>query len=175
MSVARLVAGQARKPSGAFGRLFFARLLNRVNRESNALTLESLRLEPSDRALEVGFGGGVLLAQLMLALRKGHVAGIDFSPEMVAFCEQRFRKAIRAGRMELKCASVDSIPYEAGRFTKACSVNSVYFWPSLPDGLAELARALKPGGMLSIVIGFGGPCWHGSRLALSESSCFLAC
>ncbi len=153
MSVAKFLAAQARKPSGAFGKLLFARLLNRVNRAENALTLESLRLEPGDRALEVGFGGGDLLAQMMPALRKGHVAGIDFSPEMVAFCEHRFRDAIRAGRMELKCASVDSIPYEAGRFTKACSVNSVYFWPSLPDGLAELARALKPGGMLSIAIG----------------------
>ena len=42
MSVASLIAGQLRKPSGLFGRLVVARILNRGNAPMNALTMERL-------------------------------------------------------------------------------------------------------------------------------------
>jgi SAM-dependent methyltransferase len=48
---------------------------------------------------------------------------------------------------------------------KAVSLNSLYFWPDPEAAFAELARVLRPGGLL--VIGFEPPeelaKWRGSR------------
>ena len=59
--------------------------------------------------------------------------------------DQRCRADFREG-------SVDSIPFGSASFTKACTVNSVYFWRSLEAGFAEIHRVLAPGGR--IVVGF---------------------
>ncbi|MDH3763640.1 MAG: class I SAM-dependent methyltransferase [Gammaproteobacteria bacterium] len=40
-----------------------------------------------------------------------------------------------------------------GRYLdRACSVHTIYFWPQLSSGLAELARVIRPGGRL--LLGF---------------------
>ena len=54
--------------------------------------------------------------------------------------------------MELRCASAERLPYDDGSFTKACTVNTVYFWPKPAAGISELSRVLAVGGRL--VIGF---------------------
>jgi hypothetical protein len=63
------------------------------------------------------------------ALSRGRLAGVGFSPEMVAACTKRFASLIAAGRVELRCTKrtlsrtatpnstrpVRSIPYTSGR------------------------------------------------------------
>ena len=49
----------------------------------NRLTLEQLDVQPRDRVLEVGFGGGDLLANA-LAITRAEIVGIDISEAMVA-------------------------------------------------------------------------------------------
>jgi ubiquinone/menaquinone biosynthesis C-methylase UbiE len=87
VSVATFIAGQLRKPSGLFGRLVVARVLNRGNAPMNALTMQCLDLVPDDRVLEVGFGGGDLIARMARVVTAGRIAGVDFSPDMTASCE----------------------------------------------------------------------------------------
>jgi len=150
VSVATFIAGQLRKPSGLFGRLVVARVLNRSNAVMNQLTLKALALVPDDRVLEVGFGGGDLIDRMAPLVPRGHVAGVDFSPEMAALCAKRFAALVRAGRLELRCASVEAIPHADGEFTKACTVNTIYFWPQPVAALREIRRTLRPGGRLAV-------------------------
>lgn len=79
----------------------------------------------------------------------------------------RFRSLIASGRLDLRPGSVTSLPFPDAYFNKACSVNTVYFWPGLAPRLAEFARVIQPGGRL--VLGFtsdeemrhAGPDKHG--------------
>jgi hypothetical protein len=48
--------------------------------------------------------------------------------------------------------AVESLPFTDGRFNKAITVNTVYFWKSLTAGFSELHRVLGPSGL--VVIGF---------------------
>jgi arsenite methyltransferase len=146
------LAGQLGRPSGLFGRFVTARLMNRSSRAINELTLRSLRLVPDDRVLEVGFGGGDLIARLLPAPATGHVSGADFAEDMVELGEKRFARAIAAGQVDLVCAGVEKLPYDDEAYTKACTVNTIYFWPEPRIALAELHRVLKDGGLL--VVGF---------------------
>jgi SAM-dependent methyltransferase len=150
MGAWKFVAGQLRDPSGAFGRYVMPKFFNRSSAAINQTTLASLALEPDDRVLEVGFGGGELIADIEPFVPGGAVAGIDLSPDMVAVGEKRFASLIRAGRLELRCARAEELPYPDGRFTKACTVNTVYFWPDAAVPLGELWRVLEAGGRLAV-------------------------
>ncbi len=150
MALLEYVASQLRKPSGLIGSLVVSRVLNRANVAVNQLTLRLLDLKPGEQVLEVGFGGGDLLKRMIPLVGAGRIAGVDFSPEMVEACTRRFDQPIRTGRMQLRCAGAENLPYGSEAFTKACTVNTVYFWPDPLQPLRELHRVLRDGGRLIV-------------------------
>jgi len=145
----RFVARQLSCPTGFFGRIM-GQLMNRHNAKLNAFAVRQLALMPSDRVLEIGFGGGVTLPALIAGA--GFVAGVDRSQEMVKQAKAKFSKVVSAGRADFREGNVEDLPFEALSFGKVCTVNTVYFWPSLDAGFAEIYRVLSPGGRL--VVGF---------------------
>jgi ubiquinone/menaquinone biosynthesis C-methylase UbiE len=150
MSIKKFTAAQLRKPSGFFGRLVTVRLLNLVNMPMNRLVAEILQLQPNDHVFEVGFGGGDLIARMARIVTRGHITGVDFSIDALEVCRKRFDALIKAGTIELRCASVDALPFNANTFTKACTVNTIYFWPDPLAALGQIHRVLKKDGTLLI-------------------------
>lgn len=150
MSISSYVAAQLGRPSGRFGRIVMGRLLNRLNRGSNNLALGALRLQPDDRVLEVGFGGGDMLERIAAIVTEGLIAGVDLSEEMVEFCRKRLDAVAEPERLDLRAASVEALPYPDNHFNKACTINTIYFWPDTTQGLNELKRVLRPAGTLCI-------------------------
>jgi SAM-dependent methyltransferase len=55
---------------------------------------------------------------------------------------------VREGKLELRCAGAEALPYPPGYFTKACSVNSIFYWQNAARAIAELWRVLAEGGTL---------------------------
>jgi ubiquinone/menaquinone biosynthesis C-methylase UbiE len=147
MTFARLLAKQLGNPSGIFG-LVLAPLWNKRNAVLNEFTFDSLVLNPHDRVLEVGFGGGYLLGRMSRVVTDGFLAGVDVSPAMVAFCEKRYRSLIKSGKLEIKCTCAESLPYPPDYFTKACTVNSIFYWQNASQAISELWRVLETRGML---------------------------
>ena len=145
----RFIAQQLSHPTGWLGRVM-GRLMNGRNARQNSFVVERLALVPTDRVLEVGFGGGVTLPALLA--RAAFVAGIDRSHTMVAAARARFAESVGAARADFREGTVEALPFADAAFDKACTVNTVYFWPSLDAGFAELARVLRPGGRA--VVGF---------------------
>ena len=58
-------------------------MMNRHNARMNAFAVRQLKLEPSDRVLEIGFGGGVALPSLMDAA--AFIAGVDRSDDVIGW------------------------------------------------------------------------------------------
>lgn len=160
----RFMARQFARPRGLVGRWLLGPWLNRVNRSMNALALRALDVKQGERVVEIGFGGGDLLASL-LGTGASRVVGVDLSPEMVARARKRFRRQIADGRLSVLLGSVDDLPLEAASIDKACSLHTLYFWQDPAAGMRELARILRPGGTL--VIGIEAPetlrNWPGHR------------
>lgn len=147
MNFARFMAKQLGRPSGILGNLA-AILWNHRNASLNEAAFDRLALNSTDRVLEAGFGGGYLLGRMSAVLAQGWLVGIDISPAIVTRCEKRCHPLIEKGRLELKCAQVESIPYPAEVFNKACSVNSIFYWQDVPLALSELGRVLTKDGLL---------------------------
>ncbi len=145
---ARFIAQQLAHPSGAIGRWFLGPLWNRRNRALNDVSLAQLALQANDRILEVGFGGGYLLGHMSAIVTDGFIGGVDISAAMVEQCQSRFGNMIQAGKLDLKVATADRLPYPAAHFNKAVSVNSIFYWPDATRAVDELSRVLVENGRL---------------------------
>jgi SAM-dependent methyltransferase len=174
VNIKKFIAGQLRKPSGLFGRFIMIRLLNLINVSMNGKVIEILHLQPEDHVLEVGFGGGDLISKMSHVVTRGHITGVDFSIDAVEACRKRFDGLIKVGTIELLCANIEALPFDADTFTKVCTVNTIYFWPDPIEALNQIHRVLKREGSLLIcfnpreVLEKQNLTQHGFRLFESE-------
>ncbi len=164
----RDVIGQGHHPRGAAGSVAGWVFAHRPsNRQRNRWVVSLLGVRPADQVLEIGFGPGVAVAELVRA-GAGHVYGIDHSGVMLRQASRRNAAAIRAGRVTLVRASVDQIPPAlGGPFDAILAVNSLGFWPAPAERLAELRRRLAPGGRIAIV---SQPRCHGATADTSRDA-----
>lgn len=143
------MAKQLGHPSGIWGRLLL-RLLNRENAGMNRLAFEQLAIRQGDRILEIGFGGGSLLARILQTSLPDKVVGIDYSEDALKVTQQRLRQYMRSGQLTLQQANVNDLPFLDQQFHRICTVNTLYFWPDVHTALQECYRVLMPDGVLAI-------------------------
>lgn len=158
----------ARKPQGDYGR----DLLDQMNAGTHArlaawafAEMERLvGLPASDAcALDVGCGGGANLLRLLERVPEGRVTGVDYSPISVEKSSATCAEAIAAGRCEVMAGDVSALPLSDGRFDLVSAFETIYFWPSLEGGLAEICRVMAPGGALMICCETDGLDLQGER------------
>lgn len=143
------VARQSALPSGLLGRLI-GHVMARETAAVNEAAVELLDLRSTDDVLEVGFGHGATIARVAAAVSGGRVSGVDPSPEMCAMASRRNRRAIEAGRVALRQASAEALPFADASFDKVLLVHTVYFWPDLAPAFGEIARVLRPTGRVVV-------------------------
>lgn len=143
------VSRQLGQPSGWFGR-WLMRLLNRENAEMNQLALSQLDLHQGDRVLEIGFGGGYLLEQMLETQLPSLVMGVDPSLDVLKLGNQRLQSWIDQGQLLLKEGCAEALPFEAGTFGRIVTVNTLYFWTDAAMVLRECRRVLRPEGVLVV-------------------------
>jgi ubiquinone/menaquinone biosynthesis C-methylase UbiE len=101
--------------------------------------------------LDIGCGGGATLQRLLRRSQNANVYGIDISEESVA--KARKVNADKLDKQVFICqGSAEKLPYENDMFDMVTAVETVYFWPNLPDCLQEVRRVLKQGGRFVIMI-----------------------
>lgn len=137
-------------PTGLLGR-FAGVLMARVDADDRWV-VDLLDVQPDDRVLDVGCGPGVLIALAAARASRGLVAGVDPSGVMLRQAARRNAAAVREGRVVLRPGTAVALPFPDAHFTKVCSVHSLYFWPSVDEGLREARRVLAPGGRLVLAV-----------------------
>ena len=150
MSIARSILMRAfGRPQGVIGRLGGA-IMARMNADCGAWVIDLLEVGPDDSVLEIGFGPGVTIQRLANLAPSGRVVGIDQSQEMLQQASRRNAAAIRTGRLELRCGSVENLPFDQETFDKVLAINSMQVWPDAVQGLREVWRVAKPGGKIAL-------------------------
>src|SRR5215469_8996123 len=110
----RDVIGQGHHPHGAAGSVTGWVFAHRPsNRQRNRWAVSLLGVQSADHILEIGFGPGLAVAELVRA-GAGHVYGIDHSGVMLRQAAGRNAAAIRAGRVTLARASANQLPPALG-------------------------------------------------------------
>ncbi len=155
MQLPDFIVRQLAKPTGWLGRFILWRL-NSANSDMNAATLKALAIKADDRILEIGFGGGALLEEIVRQ-KPQSVVGIEISQLAISKAQSRLSHAIADGTLKLGTLDGDTIPYEAGTFSKACCVNVIYFWDDPLAMISEVHRALQPDGQFVVCYEHVGP------------------
>jgi ubiquinone/menaquinone biosynthesis C-methylase UbiE len=109
--------------------------------------IETLAIHPGAKVIDSGAGTGG--AALELARRGAKVTAIDASPGMAARIRERARLAalpVEAAVMDGQRLAIPDASFDAG-----LSVFGVILFPDAAAGLAELRRAVKPGGRIALV------------------------
>jgi SAM-dependent methyltransferase len=140
---------QLRHPSGFPGSVI-GHAMAIANRRPNRIAIDALGVAPSDVVLELGFGPGRAIKQLASSIDEGHVLGIDQSATMLAQASRYNRRAIEAGRVELRRGYFDALPWPSASVDKILAVNIVYFFGQDAAEIREAGRVLRPGGTMAI-------------------------
>jgi ubiquinone/menaquinone biosynthesis C-methylase UbiE len=116
------------------------------------MTIALARIQPGDRVLEVGCGtGDVAIAACAPAGPRGSVSGIDAGSEMIAVARAKAARAKLA--IDFRVEPIEALTYPNATFDIVLSSLMMHHLPDdlKRQGLAEIARVLKPGGRLLIV------------------------
>jgi ubiquinone/menaquinone biosynthesis C-methylase UbiE len=98
-------------------------------------------VQAGQKVLDVGAGTGALTAEL---LRRGaDVAGADPSPPFVAALGRKFPGA------DMRAATAEDLPWPDESFDAALAQLVLTFMNDAPAGIAEMRRAVRPGGVVA--------------------------
>ncbi|MBW6522804.1 class I SAM-dependent methyltransferase [Sphingomonas sp. RHCKR47] len=142
-ALATALGRQLRRPRGLAGQAL-AWVMAQANRSVIRQTLAAADIRRDSAVLDLGCGGGEALDRLLALAPDGCVHGLDHAPLMVARAQRRHPRAtVLEGRF-------DRLPYNDAAFDRVVAINVAYFWHDAAPVLRELARVLRPGGMVAV-------------------------
>ncbi|HVC62465.1 MAG TPA: class I SAM-dependent methyltransferase [Acetobacteraceae bacterium] len=103
-------ARQLGNPEGVVG-IAVADWLNDNNRQANAKTVVLLGVEAGHRVLEIGFGNGRTVPDVIAQAVDVHYTGIDISPTMVKEASRFNAAPVAAGRVSFHLGSAERMSF----------------------------------------------------------------
>ena len=99
--------------------------------------------------LDIGCGVGRSACRLakMIGCK---VTGVDLSPRMVAWANERARKEKLTALVEFRQADAQSLPFEDEMFDALIVESVMVFVPDRPKAMSEFLRVVKPGGYIGL-------------------------
>lgn len=122
-----------------------------INGRNSKMIIEMAQIQPGNMVLDIGCGTGSLsLTAKHYTGPSGSVFGIDASPEMIATARE---KAQRMGyEAVFEVGLIEQLPYPEASFDVVINRLVMHHLPDdlKRQGVAEILRVLKPGGLLFI-------------------------
>ncbi len=106
------------------------------------------RLPATGRILDVGCGAGRPTAQLARRLPGARLTGVDLSATQIALAR---REHAAVPNLEFRTGDALALPFPDRSFDAAVSLASIKHWPDRARGVRELARVVRPGGLVFVL------------------------
>jgi len=104
-----------------------------------------LAIPPGARWLDLGCGTGALTETILRRADPAQVDGIDPSEGYLALA----REQVRDSRVRFNVGDARRLPVKSATHDAVVSALVLNFIPDLPAGMAEMARAVRPGGTVA--------------------------
>ena len=116
---------------------------------------ELKNLQPK-KILDVATGTADLAVEAHRQLSPDEVVGIDISNEMLEVGRKKIAKKNLSGKIKLQLGDSENLPFADNTFDAVTVAFGVRNFENLEQGMREMNRVLKPGGM-AVVLEFSRP------------------
>lgn len=124
----------------------YARFMGRYAEPLAVQFAELAKVQPGQRALDVGCGPGALTAQLVERLGPEAVSAIDPSAPFIAALRDRFPD------VDIHSGTAEDLPFADDSFDVTLAQLVVHFMSDPIAGLREMARVTRPGGTVAACV-----------------------
>ena len=120
------------------------------------LLLKATGLAPSQHALDLGCGSG-LITEYLSDRSGANLTGLDYIPRAIE--QARTRTTAKTERLNFMVGDVNRLELEPASFDAILSIDSIYFSEDYDKTIAELKKALRPGGQMAFLYSQGREPW----------------
>jgi arsenite methyltransferase len=115
--------------------------------------IELMNVPTDANVLDVGCGSGWASRLFAQKAGAGRVVGIDISDEMIRIARET---SSAFTNLSFQVASAENLPFSAGEFTHAFSMESLYYYADMLAALKEIRRVLRSHGTFVTILDLYG-------------------
>ena len=145
----RFLIKQSQKPSGLIGRVI-TKIWSFYFKKLSLWAIKQTTISGNYRILEIGYGGGSTIKNLLALNKHLEVHGIDISKESYRTAQRVHSDSIRKGSVQLKIGNVENIPYQNNYFDRVFAIQTHIFWKDIKKSFQEVYRVMSSNSTLII-------------------------
>lgn len=140
---------QSQKPSGLIGRVV-TKIWSFYFKKLSLWAIKQTTISDNYRILEIGYGGGSTIKNLLALNKNLEIHGIDISKESYRTAQRVHSDSIRKGSVQLKIGNVENMPYQNNYFDRIFAIQTHIFWKDIKKSFQEVYRVLSSNSTLII-------------------------
>ena len=140
---------QSQKPSGLIGRVI-TKIWSFYFKKLSLWAIKQTTISDNYRILEIGYGGGSTIKNLLALNKSLEIHGIDISKESYRTAQRVHSDSIRKGSVQLKIGNVENMPYQNNYFDRIFAIQTHIFWKDIKKSFQEVYRVLSSNSTLII-------------------------
>jgi ubiquinone/menaquinone biosynthesis C-methylase UbiE len=123
----------------------YERMMGKWSRLAGEVFLDWLKPPSRLRWIDVGCGNGAFTELLAERCAPAEIQGVDPSEAQLAFARSRHS----AGTAQFRQGDAMALPFDDNSFDAAAMALVIFFVPEPPAAIAEMARVVRPGGLVA--------------------------
>ena len=140
---------QSQKPSGLIGRVI-TKIWSFYFKKLSLWAIKQTTISDNYRILEIGYGGGSTIKNLLALNKNLEIHGIDISKESYRTAQRVHSDSIRKGSVQLKIGNVENMPYQINYFDRIFAIQTHIFWKDIKKSFQEVYRVMSSNSTLII-------------------------
>lgn len=140
---------QSQKPSGLIGRVI-TKIWSFYFKKLSLWAIKQTTISNNYRILEIGYGGGSTIKNLLALNKNLEIHGIDISKESYRTAQRVHSDSIRKGSVQLKIGNVENMPYQNNYFDRIFAIQTHIFWKDIKKSFQEVYRVMSSNSTLII-------------------------
>lgn len=140
---------QSQKPSGLIGRVI-TKIWSFYFKKLSLWAIKQTTISDNYRILEISYGGGSTIKNLLALNKNLEIHGIDISKESYRTAQRVHSDSIRKGSVQLKIGNVENMPYQNNYFDRIFAIQTHIFWKDIKKSFQEVYRVMSSNSTLII-------------------------